>query len=345
MQILVAETCLAGKQGNLKHYDLYVDGNRLTADLWLYFTRFAKSSPLEVWIKRKEELYHDDLSSTSTQRRARRNGPDTGWNGGSSEPHGGSVLLSSPGTDQTPFRIEVEESEDEQAMSFDEGVGVRNREPVVTDAGMSNATDETTQTALSQIRPFLCWDLDRNDSAISLPNQEEKEKAMIEDVLSRIINPRNRFSSNHHAPALTSREHLEGDCYAKMPTASFEQVEEFEAHPRDGPTATFPCGSNESNPPEHSRPKGFSNCRCLSCQNRQMILQIISSAKQIISLFVSDLDHHELLRKIWGALDTLASVSTYPSVRIYRMTDWNCSLTQLRSPARSISTNCRGGLC
>lgn len=314
--------CFQGEEWD-HMYDLFIDDRRLTADLWLSFTASKKSSTLVVWIREPQEESHSDATSTSAESSDFSEDSCVEAETSASESLTDSTSMHTPsyGTSSETTLEAKGDTENTPPVQIHSKKG-RRGDVVVCAPGNGLAIDGVIQKAISQVRPFLEWDLKRNDSAIDLSNQAMREKAttlyLLTNIHGKLHNPDHRLPDINGVSPELNGEYLGRNLYEESPMATFEEIEGLENDEKKGRrkfTHQHPRrSSTSSGDPQLDFSRSVTR-RKMKKQRQEdqrspMILQIIQSTKQLIALFVSCSEGHILLEKIWGALKTLAMVST-----------------------------------
>lgn len=313
-------------------FDLFIDDYCLTADLWLYFTESVKFSTLEVRIRVKQDRSRRDITSMSTRSSGGNKDSYSEVDCSESESLTESTWISSPAYDiirEGPLNAEINNEFTQSAHTNDENE--REKDTVVRAPKPPNLeTEDVTQRALSQVRPFLEWDLQRNYSVIDLSSQAMKEEVttlyLLTNIHGRLGNPSHRFPSIKGISPELSNEYLEDSLYSELPIEALAEIEGLEENETEGCAESITPQSHESSPTtgssQLSLPRSVIKRQLKKGPQRdrrgRMILEMMQSTKQIVAHFVPCSEDHILLGKIWGALKVLENVSTSQEIQLHQ---------------------------
>lgn len=322
MKAIVTETCFDGEPWE-HTYDLFINGDLLTADLWLLFTKIAKSSILVVRIRKGQDGSNSNVDSSLTGSNDASEASfavDISAAGPFAEPesmytHAHATCL------ETTSHAQID---NEDTKSTQENGKLEYQQQIVIHEprGMLALELEATKKALSRVPPFLEWKLKLGVfvvySSLLLMTEKARTLYLLTIIHRRLTSQDYLIRAMQGISQELTHEYLKNSLYAESPLATLEELENLEEgedeertkamRPQLQKPRTSICAP-QVHPPRSVTERELKR-EALRDEKSPTIRRIIQSTKQVLAHFVPFPEHHILLDKVWGALVALAMVCT-----------------------------------
>lgn len=288
--------------------ELFVNNKRLTASLWLHFTKVEKSSTITVSIRESRLMGTvGTMNSNSTL-----SGPESSIES-LADSSSQSVISSESDVESNANLdlISVADTGEVSEIRQDQSTKV----VCAPDYNLETEAERTVEGVLARSPPFFEWRQAHNDANLKLSDPRLKKEAVSFSILSAM---HGEFDSTHSElesslDCWADVHHEYQNLYRNAHLSTLTRLEGFknlDEIQRDTQQQSRQLQRDPSTASDarNLRINGYRENTLLQDESLKKMHQISQTLKQLMSLFVLISEGHGLLERLWGTLETFMKV-------------------------------------